>query len=125
MSLQYSLLSLYLADSGVNVTLTGGRAQDAVRSIVISQQMLGTNEIAIYHHTDCGLGAYDDEDIETKVTANFGRSVEAWADKAWYTFKEDGLYQSLVSDVNYLKLHPLVNSSVISGESSCYLMCFC
>src|SRR2546422_2468071 len=33
----------------------GGRAADALRSLIISEQLLGTNTIVIIHHTDCGM----------------------------------------------------------------------
>lgn len=35
----------------------GGRAADAVRSLVISQRLLGTNEVMVIHHADCGMRA--------------------------------------------------------------------
>jgi carbonic anhydrase len=38
----------------------GGRAADAVRSLVISQQLLGTREVVVIHHTDCGMLTFTD-----------------------------------------------------------------
>jgi carbonic anhydrase len=38
---------------------TGGRAADALRSRVISQRLLGTEEILVVHHTDCGMSTFD------------------------------------------------------------------
>src|ERR1700732_1703016 len=38
----------------------GGRAADAIRSLIISQQLLGTREIVIVHHTDCGMLTFND-----------------------------------------------------------------
>src|SRR5205814_3242930 len=37
----------------------GGRAADALRSLVISQRLLGTQEILVVHHTDCGMLTFD------------------------------------------------------------------
>ena len=41
----------------------GGRADDAMRSLVISQQLLGTREIVVIHHTDCGMLTFTDEQL--------------------------------------------------------------
>src|SRR5215467_13697192 len=46
----------------------GGRASDdAIRSLVISQQLLGTNEVAVIHHSDCGMLTFSNADLHTKV----------------------------------------------------------
>lgn len=45
----------------------GGRAQDAIRSLVISQRLLGTTSIAIVHHTDCGMLTFTNPVIQAKI----------------------------------------------------------
>jgi len=40
--------------SSLNLSSNAGRATDALRSLIISQQLLGTREIVVIHHTDCG-----------------------------------------------------------------------
>src|SRR6266498_5683229 len=45
----------------------GGRAADALRSLVISEQLLGTTEIVILHHTDCGMLTFTDDQIHEKL----------------------------------------------------------
>src|SRR4051812_7105733 len=51
---------LGLEDGDANVIRNaGGRAADAIRTLVISQQLLGTREIAVIHHTECGMMAFD------------------------------------------------------------------
>src|SRR3954465_9669497 len=45
----------------------GGRAREALRSLVISQRLLGTNEIAVIHHTDCGMLTFTNSDLHAKV----------------------------------------------------------
>src|SRR5438128_11451474 len=45
----------------------GGRAHDALRSLVISEQLLGTTEIVVIHHTDCGMLTFSNEDLHNKV----------------------------------------------------------
>ncbi len=47
----------------------GGRASDdAVRSLVISQRLLGTDEIIVIHHTDCGMLTFSNEQLVAKIT---------------------------------------------------------
>src|SRR5262245_32458616 len=42
----------------------GGRAADALRSLVISEQLLGTNEVIVLHHTDCGMLTFDNATLQ-------------------------------------------------------------
>src|SRR3954467_124828 len=45
----------------------GGRIADALRSLAISQQLLGTEEVAIVHHTDCGMLTFSDDALRKKL----------------------------------------------------------
>ena len=45
----------------------GGRASDALRSLVISQELLGTREIIIIHHTDCGMLTFNSDQLHGLV----------------------------------------------------------
>ena len=47
----------------------GGRAQDALRSLIISQRLLGTREVAVIHHTDCGMLTFKEEELVAKLRA--------------------------------------------------------
>lgn len=50
----------------------GGRARDALRSLVISQRLLGTTEVAIIHHTDCDSLTFTNESLREKVLIDIG-----------------------------------------------------
>jgi carbonic anhydrase len=50
----------------------GGRADDAIRSLVISQQLLGTREVVVIHHTDCGMLTFTDEQLRRKLHDGLG-----------------------------------------------------
>ena len=54
----------------------GGRAADALRSLIISQQLLGTREIVVIHHTDCGMLTFTDPDLRRKVKTELGQDVD-------------------------------------------------
>lgn len=43
------------------------RSHDALRSVIISQQLLGTKEIVVFHHTDCGMLTFNDEALRSKL----------------------------------------------------------
>jgi carbonic anhydrase len=44
-----------------------GRAADALRSLAISRHLLGTREVVVIHHADCGMLTFSDEQLRTKV----------------------------------------------------------
>ncbi|GES66565.1 carbonic anhydrase [Aspergillus terreus] len=81
----------------------GGRVTDALRSLIISQQLLGTREIIIVHHTDCGMLTFTDEDIRSKIRADLQQNVDHLA---FLPFKE--LRQSVLDDIRLLRDSPLI-----------------
>ena len=89
----------------------GGRAADALRSLVISEQLLGTTEIVVIHHTDCGMLTFSNDDLRTKVK----QELNANADNIdFLPFKD--LEQSVRDDVTFLRNSPLIPKSIdISG----------
>ncbi|CAE7158052.1 unnamed protein product [Rhizoctonia solani] len=93
----------------------GGRASEAIRSIVISQRLLGTTEVVLFHHTDCGMLTFSDQDIRNKLKEAEGPAVAPYADQiAFLSFSS--LEQSVKEDVEYIKSHPLVlKDAKVSG----------
>ena len=89
----------------------GGRAADAVCSLVISEQLLGTTHIFVMHHTDCGMLTFSNADLHAKVK----QDLHANADNIdFLPFKN--LEQSVRDDVALLKESPLIPNSIeISG----------
>jgi carbonic anhydrase len=104
----------------------GGRASDdAIRSLVISHKLLGTNEWFVIHHTNCGMELFTDEIIrdllgQSLETASF--DGKRWSDPGggggshagdfidWLTIKD--LAESVVIDVERIRQHPLVPASI-------------
>ena len=85
----------------------GGLARDALRSLVISQQLLGTREIVVIHHTDCGMLTFTNEQLQAKVRADLG------ADASTLDFLPFGnLEQSVADDVTFLRESPLLLEGV-------------
>ena len=82
----YRLLGLGLGEAHVIRNAGGVVSDDAIRSIVISQRLLGTEEIVLIHHTDCGMLTFSDDDLKCAITDETGIrpafALEAFADPA-------------------------------------------
>jgi carbonic anhydrase len=50
----------------------GVATDDAIRSLVISQRLLGTREIILIHHTDCGMLTFRDDEVKAAIEADTG-----------------------------------------------------
>ncbi len=85
----------------------GGRARDALRSLVISQRLLGTNEIAVIHHTDCGMLTFTNPVLHAKVKQDLG------ADSTAIDFLPfSNVEESVREDVEFLLSSPLIPNDV-------------
>ena len=89
----------------------GGRAADALRSLVISQQLLGTKEVLVVHHTDCGMLTFDNPTL-------YGICLEQLdADASDIDFLPfSDLEQSVRDDVELIRSSPLIaNDTAVTG----------
>ncbi len=68
----YRILGLNEGDSHVIRNAGGIVTDDAIRSLVISQRLLGTNEIILIHHTDCGMLTFTDDALRASIAAETG-----------------------------------------------------
>ncbi|KAK7056623.1 poly(U)-specific 3'-to-5' RNA exonuclease [Paramarasmius palmivorus] len=86
----------------------GGRAKDALRSIIISQRLLGTREIALFHHTDCGMLTFSTNQLQDIVKKDLDIDPSK-TEIDHIDFLEFGnLEESVKEDVQWLQNHPLV-----------------
>lgn len=65
-------LGLHEGDAHVIRNAGGVASDDALRSLVISQRLLGTTEIILIHHTDCGMETFTDDDVKGQILADTG-----------------------------------------------------
>ena len=80
----------------------GGNARDALRSLVISEQLLGTQEILLIKHTGCGMLTFSNEDAHAVVEKNLG--AEGEKELHGLDFQPFGnLEQGVRDDVEFLK----------------------
>jgi carbonic anhydrase len=112
-----------LSEGDAHVTRNaGGRASDdAIRSLVISHKLLGTQEFFVIHHTDCGMQLFDNQIMGDLLTGSLDTaSIDAngWHDNGSYPGSTDGKYinwltfkdneQSVLEDVLRIRNHTLV-----------------
>ena len=66
----------------------GGVTDDEIRSLAISQRLLGTSEIILVHHTDCGMLTFTDDDFRRQLQQETSVRPE-WAAEAFTDLDED------------------------------------
>ena len=93
----------------------GGNARDALRSLVISQQLLGTTEILLIKHTECGMLTFKNKDAHAVVEKNLGS--EAKKELAGLDFQPfQDLEQAVKDDVSFLRSSKAIPEDVkVSG----------
>jgi carbonic anhydrase len=112
-----------LSEGDAHVTRNaGGRASDdAIRSLVISHKLLGTQEFFVIHHTDCGMQLFNNDIMGDLLNSSLDTaSIDAsgWHDNGQYPGSTDGKYinwltfknneQSVLEDVQRIRNHTLV-----------------
>src|SRR3989440_5489380 len=78
----YGLLGLNEGDAHVIRNAGGGVTDDEIRSLSISQRLLGTEEIMLIHHSDCGMLTFSDDEFRRQVQQETGIRPE-WAVEAF------------------------------------------
>lgn len=81
--------------------------EDSLRSIVISQRLLGTREIAVFRHTDCGMTKVNPDELRQIIKSSNpdDHRVQSWAEQAEFLEFSDPVEQ-VKKDVDFLKQHP-------------------
>ncbi|MGO9965218.1 MAG: beta-class carbonic anhydrase [Acidimicrobiales bacterium] len=84
----YGLLGLEEGDAHVIRNAGGVVTDDEIRSLAISQRLLGTEEIVLVHHTDCGMLTFTDDQFKRQIQDEVGIKPE-WAVEAFEDLDED------------------------------------
>jgi carbonic anhydrase len=84
----YGLLGLEEGDAHVIRNAGGVVTDDEIRSLAISQRLLGTEEIILVHHTDCGMLTFTDDQFKRQIQDEVGIKPE-WAVEAFEDLDED------------------------------------
>src|SRR5215467_13565458 len=84
----YAILGLKDGEAHVIRNAGGVVTDDKIRSLAISRRLLGTREIVLIHHTDCGMLTFSDDDFRAQVQEDTGIKPE-WAAEAFADLDED------------------------------------
>jgi carbonic anhydrase len=84
----YKILGLEPGQAHVIRNAGGVVTDDEIRSLAISQRLLGTEEIILIHHTDCGMLTFTDDEFKKAVQDDTGIKPE-WAAEAFPDLEED------------------------------------
>ena len=84
----YALLGLKEGDAHVIRNAGGVVTDDEIRSLAISQRLLGTEEVMLIHHTDCGMLTFNDDDFKRQVEEDTGIKP-GWAAEAFSDLDRD------------------------------------
>lgn len=101
------LLGLEIGDAHV-IRNAGGRASDdAIRSLIISSLLLGTDQYLVIHHTECGMASHTNEEVHRKVQEATGADASA-IDFLVFSNLED----SVREDVRRIRNSPYIPDNI-------------
>lgn len=104
-------LGLALGDAHILRNAGGRVTDDMIRSLVISQQQMGTREIVVLHHTDCGAQTFQNEEFQEHLKTELGVDVSG---QDFLPFQD--AEESVREDMQLLRECPLIpDDVVISG----------
>ena len=101
-------LGLALGDAHILRNAGGRVTEDMIRSLVISQQQMGTREIVVLHHTDCGAQTFMNDEFTAYLNKELGVDV---SDQDFLPFTD--VEESVREDMAILRQSPLIPEDVI------------
>ncbi|MBA2310618.1 MAG: carbonic anhydrase [Pseudonocardiales bacterium] len=101
----YAILGLNEGEAHVIRNAGGVITDDEVRSLAISQRLLGTHEIIIINHTDCGMLTFTDDDFKRAIQEDTGIKP-GWAAEAF-----PDLDENVRQSINRIKHSPFIPKS--------------
>jgi carbonic anhydrase len=96
------VLGLDEGDAHVIRNAGGVVSDDALRSLAISQNLLGTEEIILIHHTDCGMLTFTDDEFAAKLEDETGQRPD------WRAHAFDDLEQNVRDSIELIRSSPFV-----------------
>lgn len=103
------VLGLRTGDAHIIRNAGGLATDDAIRSLVISQQLLGTEEVLVIEHTGCGMLTFQDDEVHSELVSRTGSDV----DLPFHAFPE--LEQNLRDQVARIRAHPWIKDVPVHG----------
>jgi carbonic anhydrase len=103
------VLGLRTGDAHIIRNAGGLATDDALRSLVISQQLLGTQEVIVIEHTGCGMLTFQDQDVHRDLVEKTGTDV----DLDFHAFPD--LEANLREQVARIRQHPWIKDVPVHG----------
>ncbi len=103
------VLGLRTGDAHIIRNAGGLATEDAIRSLVISQRLLGTEEVIVVEHTGCGMLTFEDGPVRDQIASETGKAV----DLPLHPFID--LEANLRAQVERIRAHPWVKNVPVSG----------
>ncbi len=103
------VLGLETGDAHIIRNAGGLATDDAIRSLVISQHLLGTEEVIVIEHTGCGMLTFEDEPVRQSIADATGAQV----DLPLHSFGD--LEENLRAQVERIRSHPWVKPVPVTG----------
>ena len=103
------VLALRTGDAHIMRNAGGLATDDAIRSLVISQQLLGTEEVIVVEHTGCGMLTFDDDAVRRDIASRTGHEV----DLPLHAFGD--LDANLRAQVDRIRAHPWIKDVPVHG----------
>jgi carbonic anhydrase len=106
----YRMLGLHEGEAHVIRNAGGVVTDDEIRSFTISQRLLGTTEIILIHHTDCGMLTFTDDSFKADIHSDTGIKPH-WSAEAFSDLEED-----VRQSIGRIKASPFVpNKALVRG----------
>jgi carbonic anhydrase len=103
------MLGLRTGDAHLIRNAGGLATDDAIRSLVISQRLLGTEEVIVIEHTGCGMLTFEDGPVADSIAEETGTRV----DLPFHAFPD--LESNLTAQVEKIKSHPWIKDVPVTG----------
>jgi carbonic anhydrase len=104
------ILGLNLGDAHVIRNAGGIATDDAIRSLIISHELLGTEEFVVINHTDCGMAKFRDDELQKKISEKYDLHDSKLK---FYTFVD--LKENLKEQVNKIRSSPFFPGIPVHG----------
>ena len=105
----FGALGLDLGEAHLIRNAGGLASDDAIRSLLLSQRLLGTRSVMVIHHTRCGLETFDEEELANDVEAAL------WARPPFRLGAYRDVDEDVRATVNALKSSPFVDGTEVRG----------
>ena len=106
----YGLLGLSEGDAHIIRNAGGAVTPDVIRSLTISQRLLGTEEIMLIHHTDCGMLTFSNEEFQQMLEEHSGERPE------WHAMPFSDLAEDVRDSIKRIKESPFIpKKDVVRG----------